>query len=311
MPSFINSPVIHSVQQPLVKQATALQQAKYRREYGLLLCEGVHVVQEALNTQQTFCDVFVLESRLESQNPKGELTQLLQNLAKLNGVSIHQVSEIVMKKITTLENNPPLVATIKAPESGESHFCAQVSKRSQHPLLLVLADIQDPGNAGTLIRSLVAFGGHGILATQHTVDLYSPKVLRSSAGLIFHLPVYRSDTDLPDLLEKPLKTHFPSLHTIAATGQAASAKETQDIHLRNYKHPHWVKPYQEAVALIVGNEGHGIEALLSQSVPLQKERIQWISIDMAKGIDSLNVSISGSIILAEIAAARKLPRESS
>ena len=299
MPSFTHTPVIHSVQQPLIKETNALQQAKYRREYGLLLCEGLHVIQEALYTEQAFCDVFVLESRLENLNQFVELAQLLQHLAKLNGVNIHRVSETVMKKITTLENNPPLVATIKTPECGDTHFGAQVSKLSQHPLLLVLADIQDPGNAGTLIRSLVAFGGHGIMATQNTVDLYSPKVLRSSAGLIFHLPVYRSDNDLSALLTTPLKSHFQTLHLIAATGQTASTKDT---HLKNYKHPHWVKSYQEGLALIVGNEGHGIEALLTQPV----ETIQWISIDMASGVDSLNVSISGSIILAEIAAARKL-----
>lgn len=257
--------LISSVQNPLIKQYSALHQKKERDTQQLILVETLHPIEEALKAGLVLRDYFYLET--ENHFP----FNLPDNAAS------HPVSVSVMKKLSTTDSVPPCVAIFSKP--------ATVTQ-TNWPFLLVLDGLQDPGNLGSLIRSAVAFGVDAIITTPGTVDSHSPKVIRASAGLVFRLPIITSEKPLHTLLEDP----------VLAPRQWLLTTSHQAIQPLHYKEA----PYKQSLALVLGNEGTG----LSESL-LQQPGIQAITIPIAANTESLNVSVSGAIILAEIAHQRQ------
>ena len=140
--------------------------------------------------------------------------------------------------------------------------------------ILILDEIQDPGNLGTILRSAVAFNIDTVILGNGTVDLYNEKVLRAAEGMHFHLNIYNAN--LEEEILKLKQNHYKIIGTKLIDG----------INIKNYKTP-------EKYALIMGNEGSGIkEALLNLCD-------DYIYIGMNKDCESLNVGIATSIILYE------------
>ena len=155
------------------------------------------------------------------------------------------------------------------------------------PLLLVVDKLQDPGNIGTLLRTALAFGITGIVITQHTVDPWSPKVIRSSAGAIFSVSVVLSDTTIETVLTQCRQ------HQLTCYLTAAHRADALHYYQANYKAP---------CALILGSEGNGVDT--NTISPELLNECQWITIPTSGRVESLNVSISGAIILSEAAKQR-------
>jgi TrmH family RNA methyltransferase len=240
---FIDSP-----QNPRIQEAAKLHQAKYRRETGLILIEGPHPVAEAQAAGLTLHTVFTLDPPTTPQ-----------------GV---QVSERAMARLASTQSPPPVVAVAQAPTLTEP------ATLLAHPqaLVLVLAGLQDPGNVGTLIRSACAFGATAVWLTPEGADPFQPKVIRSTAGLLFRLPVAVA----------PLPQQFPIPAWVASA--------------------HSGVPYRQAsfsgpTVLLLGAEGPGLDILPDT---------QGLTIPMAEGVESLNVAVSGSLLLAEAAHQRGL-----
>jgi TrmH family RNA methyltransferase len=196
-----------------------------------------------------------------------------------------------MKKMTTTETPPPVVGLFRfektPPENRLKTILTKMKEAAAPPCWVILDRLQDPGNVGTIIRSALAFGATGVMTTQNTVDVYSPKVIRSSTGLVFTCSVVDSDLTLKDLVERVL---LPAgLQVYAGVGHA----DTPEYRLADFTKP---------TALIFGQEGTGVEAsVLDQQEALQ---IQGIRIPMENGVESLNVSISAAVILAEVQTQR-------
>lgn len=138
--------------------------------------------------------------------------------------------------------------------------------------ILVIDGLQDPGNLGTLIRSAVAFGFQTLICVGEHVDPYSPKVIRSSAGYVFAMNCVESDV-------AGLHTLFIDKMQVVGTHLSQDAVSLWDTHI--------TAPY----ALIIGSEGKGISA---EIMPLVTKNIH---IPMARGTESLNAAIAGSIIM--------------
>lgn len=136
--------------------------------------------------------------------------------------------------------------------------------------VLWLDQVQDPGNVGTLVRTAWALGLSGVVASKGTTDPWGSKVIRSSAGGVFRIPLltHALDEDLDALVSRGFRVYFASAG--APTGQATEADEK------------WV--------LAVGNEGAGVSHAL-------RERGTGVGIPMKAGVDSLNVAVAGSILM--------------
>ena len=140
--------------------------------------------------------------------------------------------------------------------------------------MLVLDDIQDPGNLGTIIRSAVSFGIDTIVASKNTVDVYNSKVIRATEGMLFKINYLKRD------LVEFIKANKDTLTFI--TTDVRTGKDIKDIEIPgNY-------------ALIMGNEGNGVSDAVSELVPNK------VNIKISEKCESLNVSIATSILLYEL-----------
>ena len=143
--------------------------------------------------------------------------------------------------------------------------------------ILILDNIQDPGNLGTIIRSSLAFNVDTIVTSLDTVDLYNPKVLRSTQGMIFHLNIV--NMDLTEAITKLKKEEYPIYGTKVEYGSDVSPLPKKDR--RKY-------------ALVMGNEGNGISSEVSALCD------KFLYIDMNDKVESLNVAVATSILLYEL-----------
>ena len=236
---------INSLNNSKIMLLKKLYGKKYRDEEKMFVVEGEHLVNEASKTA-LLKEVYVVEgNNYEYQN-------------------VNYVTEDVMKKITSLESIPSIIG-----------LCTMVGNTISGNKILMLDNIQDPGNLGTIIRSAVAFNIETIIVSNDTVDMYNPKVLRSTQGMNFHLNIVVAD----------LKESIMNLKYKDFIIYGTSLNNKTD--LRNIK-------VSDKYALIMGNEGQGIKEDLLQ---LCDENIY---IKMNQDCESLNVGVATGIILYEL-----------
>lgn len=149
-------------------------------------------------------------------------------------------------------------------------------------LVMVLADVRDPGNAGTLLRSAVAAGASGVVFAKGSVDPFNPKTVRAAAGLLFRIPVVH-EVALGEAL-----TLLKARGFVVVGADAGSEVAPEDVDLA------------QAVALVLGNESWGIEAGARALLD------EVVGIPMPGPAESLNVGIAGSILLFEAVRQRRL-----
>jgi RNA methyltransferase, TrmH family len=242
---------IESVKNQKVKQWKKLHTKKEREATGTFMIEGLHLVEEALKTKDMIRDLIVSE----------DLTLPAHwNVDQLN---IILVTKEVMKAISDTET-PQGIAAI-------CEFQTEHSANIWNKILLV-DSVQDPGNLGTIIRTADAAGIDGIILGEGTVDHYNSKVVRSSQGSIFHLPIIKGN--LAEWVEIYRSNHIPVYGTSLQNG--VSYRE--------------VEPSQQ-FCLIIGNEGNGVNS------ELLKNTVKNLYIPIYGGAESLNVAIASGILL--------------
>ena len=222
--------MISSVQNPKIKEHAKLQMKKYRDQSGLFLLDSPNLIEEGLKSLELL-EIYSLDE------------------------THTQVSPHVMKKLV----------------GYESKVCAVAKKPLSKPLkdkVLVCENIQDPGNLGTLLRSAKAFDFTDVVVIGG-VDIYHPKVVRSSEGALFSLNII---IESPETIFKQLK-NIP-LYVTSLDGVAL-------------KNP--IKPF----ALVLGNEGHGVSSFFLGKA-FQKVTIQ------TKHVESLNVAMAGTILMHQL-----------
>lgn len=235
-----------SIDNKKIKDIKKLHTKKYRDKTNMFLVEGKHLVLEAY--KKGYLQTLILEEN---------------EIFPLN-IDTMYVSNNVINYITTLET-PQLVMGI----------CKKVEEKEIGDKILILDDIQDPGNLGTIIRSAVAFNIDTIILSKNTVDLYNPKVIRATQGLIFHINIVIKD--LREFVPLLKQNKYKILGTRVTHG-----KNIKDI----YK--------SKKFAIIVGNEGSGIS---DEMIELSDE---YVYIKMNNNCESLNVAVATSIILYEL-----------
>lgn len=242
---------------PLVKDLTALKQAKARREHNLILIETLHPVEEAIRAKLDIVYVLLREDRADELlgNPK------IQRCSESTEFRI--VSEDILRRIATTDSAPEILAIANRPELA--------IKTPTDESVLALYQLQDPGNIGALVRSALAFGvKHIALVSEssHVTDPFHPKIIRSSAGLIFRVQLSTCD----------------SLAQLAEDAPIIALDAKAETSLLDFEWP------QNAVILL-GSEGAGLPANLP-------ENTTRLSIPMTPDAESLNVAIAGSLVLS-------------
>ena len=165
---------ITSVNNELIKYTAKLSQKKFRDESGLFLLEGVKAVEEAI-----LCGIKIKDIFINKTNEK-----LLQKYVDNN---VYVVNTKVLEKITDAKSAPDIIASAYKFENDLSKIPAKNSS------ILLLENIKDAGNLGTAIRTASAFGIDGIVLVGETVDIFSPKVVRSTVGYLWKTPIFKTN----------------------------------------------------------------------------------------------------------------------
>lgn len=230
---------ITSINNQLIKDTAKLHKKKYRDINSQFLVEGYHLYEEALKVNN--------------------IIQIFTTDETIKGNEVVYVTDQVLEKLTQTKNPQPVLTVCSKVESGK------LSDR-----VLILEEVQDPGNLGTLMRSALAFGFKTIVL-DNTVDIYNDKVLRSTQGAIFKLNIIEQETE--SFMEEHKDYKY---YGTAMKGESITKMSKQD-----------------KVAIILGNEGSG----LSDNV-LTKTDMN-ITIKMQE-TESLNVGVAGSILMHHI-----------
>ncbi len=238
--------IITSLNNPTIKEISKLKNKKYRDLTNTYLVEGEHLVEEAYKNN-ILTKIILLEDTICNYD-----------IEKI------YVTKEVMKKLTELDTPNKIIGIVK--------------KNTPLPIgnkILILDNIQDPGNLGTIIRSSVAFDIDTIVLSPNTVDIYNPKVIRSTQGMIFYTNIIT--LELKEFINE-IKTKN---YTIFGTN-VRNGKNIKEITL------------PEKFALVLGNEGQGV------SKEIESLCDDNIYIKMSSKCESLNVSVATSILLYEV-----------
>jgi TrmH family RNA methyltransferase len=240
-----------------------LRNPRFRSREGSFLVEGVRAAREFLESGSKGKPRFALLSpRLSLSGPGLQLEELL----RASGLPVEEVADDQLSGLSDTEQPQGILMVVAEPATSLATLQADQESR-----LLILDGIQDPGNAGTLIRAAWAFGLEGVICLEGSVDPFNPKVVRASAGAVAHLPVLKAPWAEVEgwLLEK-------GLPLLLADGEGSD--------VRSFSAPRgW--------GLAVGNEGAGPRDALKDSARTT------LSIPMAEGVDSLNAGLAGAILL--------------
>lgn len=235
-----------------------MQHKKFRKQHGLFIVEGLKSVAEFLSSDYQIHSVYT------TAEAQAKMLNLPENIKCL------EISTGDFQKISALTTPQGILAVVKEPQTVAFDWTVL---RGQHSL--VLDDIQDPGNLGTIIRTAEWFGITEIICSKGTVDAYNPKVVQATMGSLARVNVHY--TDLPGFIDNA------QLPTFGALLEGKTIYETDFGH---------------AGLIIMGNEGNGIGDALISKVD------QAITIPRIGMAESLNVAVATTVFCSEIARQR-------
>lgn len=256
---------ITSLQNKKIKKLIELQNVKGRRNQDAFLFEGKKLFHEALKWNVKIEEIYLTNKILLTQEER-----LIKDLKFCNeqSISMFCMDEALMKKISLQEN--PEGILIKAQKIKKNI-------RNLHSYV-ILEDVQDPGNVGTIIRTADAMGFEGVILTNKSADHYNEKVLRSAMGSVFHLAIERTD-DLDEVV------NFLKKRGICIYGSTLDGRPLQ----------FYPEKLKNGFAIIVGNESKGM------SISMKKNCHELMKIPMQGNAESLNVGIASGIFMYELA----------
>lgn len=236
--------LITSVNNERIKELVKLKDKKYRDKSNLFFIEGKDIIDEAYKNS-LIKELYVLEGTTVDMN-----------------IPVTYVSYDVMKKISDMES--------------VSEYYAVCEKKKEYGIgnkIIILDNVQDPGNLGTIIRSAVAFNFDTVVISKNTVDLYNPKVIRSTKGMLFNI----------NIVVRELEKFISSLDDYIVYG-------TDVVNGNNIKD----EDIPSKLAIVIGNEGRGISDNIKELCD------KFVYIDMNSNCESLNASVAASILMYEV-----------
>lgn len=257
--------MITSTSNPQVKELVQLQKKRrLRSEKGVFIVEGIRMFREAPANRVE--QIYVSESFYTKK--KAEVDW--------KGLTPTVLSDTVFGKVSDTKTPQGVLCIVR---QKHSELDEMIKKENAH--ILVLDGIQDPGNLGTILRASEAAGVTGIILSADCVDIYNPKVIRSTMGSIYRMHYCYVN----DIIEVITELKQCGIQTYAA-------------HLDG-KNSYDQESYIGKTAFLIGNEGNGLQDEVS------KQADTWIRIPMAGEVESLNVAIATSILIFEVCRQRR------
>ncbi len=249
--------LIQSTQNDTVKRMRSLAAKKGRQETGLHFIEGERLVREAIDSGADIAELFIQEDR--------EAVDICSRVPR-----VYTVTRRVLESMTDTGTPQWICAAVKTPDTA-----APVGYPAG--LIVALDRVQDPGNLGTILRTADAMGAAGLLLGSGCADPFGPKVLRSTMGSVYHIPLWQGE----------LEQELPRLKQLGFSmicGHLAG----QEL----------LPPVGEKCVLVIGNEGNGV----SDSVADMCEKYR---LPMYGRAESLNASVAAGILMYQIAQAMR------
>lgn len=250
--------VITSKDNQYVRLAGELKKKKYREKYGMFLAEGKRLVED-LTSSSMFPHLILYA---EDFNDIGLLERVC-----IHADHVFAVSRKIFNKLTETENDQGILAVFPMLCPELKHFTLK-----EGDLIFILDGVSDPGNLGTIIRSSAAANVAAILMEEGCVDLYNPKVIRSTMGTIAKIPVFQGltfEAINEFLVSNKIKTYLADMHEAICYDEM---------------------PVEQCSAVVLGNEGNGI------SEQWRQNGFSGVMIPMENGVESLNVAMAAGII---------------
>ena len=248
---------ITSTSNESIKYFISLNDKKTRMNAKRFIVEGYHLVNEASKTN-------LLEAIISTDE---------KELKKINNVKRYLVNDAIINKIATTKNPQNILGIVKMLDHNITNLLPII--KGNKTKLIMLDDVNDPGNLGTIIRTAAGLGYDGIIMSPNTVDLYNEKVIRSTQGVMFKIPIIKANLqEIIKLLKK---------EKVFCIGTAlTNAKDVKHI------------TKKDKFAICLGNEAKGISKEVLDNMD------ENVKIAMKNDVESLNVSIAAGIIMYEM-----------
>ncbi|MEK6657168.1 MAG: RNA methyltransferase [Nitrospirota bacterium] len=259
-----NLPKITSKLNPLVKSVHLLK-SKRAAESDLFICEGIKLVEEAVNSGSLIRYVFISDKFCKSKT-NGPFIKKIKGL----GLDVIHTADSIVDYLSDVVTHQGIIAVVK-----KGFYQDDKLFDGANGIILLLYKLQDPGNLGTIIRVAEAGGVKGIIITDGTVDPYNPKTVRATMGSIFRMPIAKID-DASNFIKKVKDLDYKSI------GFFPKAKE-------EYFNADLTGP----IILTFGHEAAGLPVEIGRLMDMQ------LKIPMSGDVESLNVAVSAAVVIYE------------
>lgn len=266
--------MITSTSNPRIKQLVQWQnKVKERRRDGVFVAEGFKMLEEA--PPRLICEIYLTQDvAARLQNGKTEKERALWN--KVSESRFEIVADDVLKKAADTQTPQGVLTVLKQPVYEPEEMLS-----AENGLYLLLEDLQDPGNLGTILRTGEGAGVTGVIITKASVDIFNPKTIRATMGSIFRVPFLYVES-LETILEEMRRR---KIATYAAHLQGEKAYDSFS--------------FRGSTAFLIGSEGSGLKKETAALADF------YLKIPMEGRVESLNAAVSASILMYEVYRQRK------
>lgn len=257
--------MITSTSNPQIKRLLQLQnKSKARNEEKVFVVEGLRMYSEV--PEKDVEKVYISESLYNRKK---------QDL-KLEKFPYEILSDNVFKHVSDTKTPQGILCIIR-----QKKYELEELFQTENPHFIVLDNLQDPGNLGTIIRTAEAAGVTAVLMSRDTVDIYNPKTIRSTMGSIYRMPFLYVE----DLVELLKCFREKGIHSYAAHLEGKQSYDKED--------------YSRGTAILIGNEGNGLREEVAQNADI------YVQIPMCGKVESLNAAIAASVLMFEVSRQRR------
>ncbi len=260
--------MITSTSNPKVKRLVNLRKKrKARDEEGVFLVEGIRMFREVPGADLK--EIYVTESFLYKEKDTVNMA------ADHSGVIPEVLADHVFSYVSDTKTPQGVLCVVRQKKQELKAGERYTGNNDEAPFVLLLDNIQDPGNLGTMIRTAEAAGVTGVIMSWDCVDIYNPKTIRSTMGSVYRVPFWYAK----DMTEAVTALKQQGIRTYAAHLEGETDYEQED--------------YRGACAFLIGNEGNGLRKEIAELADV------YIKIPMSGNVESLNASIAAAVLMFE------------